>query len=378
MRLALVLIGLLLVAAPAASADALLPPAGKVFTGVASGDDLGDFSSRTGKRPAVWQHWIQWGDGYEYALRRAESSGTRLMLHLSTAPGQNEAGVISPGEIARGEGDRYLVRLNARLADYGGPVYLRLFGEMNNCDLAYSSHNCSGARRGADHAPARFKQAWRRVVTIVRGGEVANINARLRSLGMPALKAGPKDPPVKPPVDPPVEPPLPDLPDLPGDLLPGELLPGEEEDEDVTVAVRAEPAALPKPRIAFLWSPMTGGSPMIAALRPGVFWPGGAYVDWVSTSFYSRYPNFHYLEPFYRDFAARYGKPFAFGEWAMWESGDAGFVRRLFGWVRSHPRVRMMVYNQGNDPSGPFRLRNFPAAQRALRQALRSPKFVGG
>jgi hypothetical protein len=91
----------------------------------------------------VWQHWIQWGDGYEYALRRAESSGTRLMLHLSTAAGQNVGGVISPGEIARGEGDRYLVRLGERLSEFGGPVYLRLFGEMNNCDLAYSSHDCT-------------------------------------------------------------------------------------------------------------------------------------------------------------------------------------------------------------------------------------------
>src|SRR5688500_11887047 len=140
---AVALIGLLVlaVAAPAAAADPLLPPAGKVFTGVASGADIGDFSARTGKRPAVWQHWIQWGDGYGCALRRAGSSGTRLMLHLRTAAGQNVGGVISPGEIARGEGDRYLVRLNQRLAGYGGPVYLRLFGEMNNCDLAYSSHD---------------------------------------------------------------------------------------------------------------------------------------------------------------------------------------------------------------------------------------------
>jgi hypothetical protein len=351
---------LLLAAAPAASADSLLPPAGKILTGVASGDSLSDFTARTGKKPAVWQHWIRWGGNYEYTFQRAESTGTTLMLHLSTASGQNVAGVISPGEIARGEGDRYLVNLGRRLADHGGPVYLRLFGEMNNCDLAYSSHDCSGRRRDADHSPERFKDAWRRVVVVLRGGPVATVNVRLKALGMPALTAGPKD---KPPVD------LPDLPDLPGDL-------DDYLDEDRRVEVPV-PAALPTPKVAFLWSPMTGGSPMIDALKPGVFWPGARYVDWVSTSFYSRYPNFHYLEPYYRQFADRYGKPFAFGEWAMWSSGDAGFVRRLFAWVRTHRRVRMMVYNQGNETAGPFRLRNFPAAQRALRQALRSPRFLG-
>lgn len=366
MRAALLSLLLLAVLVPAAVADPLLPPAGKVFTGVASGESIGDFSARTGKSPAVWQHWIRWGGNYEYTFQRAESSGTRLMLHLSTASGQNLPGVITPGAIARGDGDRYVVRLNQRLAEHGGPVYLRLFGEMNNCDLAYSSHDCNGRRRGADHAPARFKQAWRRIALILRGGPVATIDQRLRALGMPALKAGPKDRPVVP--EPPEVPELPELPELPGGLpLPG----------GAAKARAAQAAALPRPQVALLWSPMTGGSPMIPALRPGVFWPGGRYVDWVSTSFYSRYPNFHYLEPYYRQFAARHRKPFAFGEWAMWESGDPGFVRRLFAWVRTHPRVRMMVYNQGNDPGGPFRLGNFPAAQRALRQALRAPRFVG-
>ena len=354
MRLALVLIGLLLVAAPPASAGALLPPAGKVLTGVASGDSIGDFSARAGKRPAVWQHWIRWGCNDEFAFQRARSTGTTLMLHLSTAAGQNVAGVISPGEIARGEGDGYLVRLGRRLDEHGAPVYLRLFGEMNNCDLAYSSHDCDGSRRNADHSPARFKDAWRRVVIVLRGGPVATVNARLTALGMPALKAGPKD---KPPVA---------VPDLPGGL-----------DDELEAIGAPEPAALPTPRVAFLWSPMTGGSPMIHALRPGAFWPGTRYVDWVSTSFYSRYPNFHYLEPYYRSFADRYKKPFAFGEWAMWSSGDPGFVRRLFAWVRTHRRVRLMVYNQGSELSGPFRLGNFPAAQRALRRALRSSKFLG-
>jgi len=327
--LAVAILALVVVAlgpAPRASAAAYLPPSGKVWHGVASGDDIADFQARTGRRPAVWQHWIQWGERFEYAFDRSAAARTRVMLHLSTAPGQNAPGRISPGEIARGAGDAYLLALNRRLAEHGQPVYLRLMGEMNNCDLAYASHGCNGRPRGADHSAGRFKQAWRRSVLILRGGPRSQIDARLRGLGLAPVRTGADE--------------------------------------------------LPRPRLAVLWSPMTGGSPMIRALRPQAFWPGARYVDWVSTSFYSRFPNFHFLEPFYRSFAARHHKPFAFGEWAMWGSDDARFAGRLFAWVRAHPRARMMVYNQGRDPSGPFRLRRFPRAQRTIRDALGSSRFA--
>jgi len=327
--LAVAILAPLLVAlgpAPQASAAAYLPPPGKVWHGVASGDDIADFQARTGRHPAVWQHWTQWGERFESAFVRSTAARTRMMVHLSTAPGQNLPGRITPGAIARGAGDGYLLYLNRRLAEHGQPVYLRLMGEMNNCDLAYSSHNCNGRPRGADHSARRFKQAWKRSVLILRGGPVATIDARLRGLGL--------------------------------------------------APVSTDADELPRPRLAVLWSPMTGGSPMIRALRPQAFWPGRGYVDWVSTSFYSRFPNFHYLEPFYRSFAAGQRKPFAFGEWAMWGSDDARFARRLFAWVRSHPRARMMVYNQGKQTSGPFRLSRFPRAQRTIRAALGSSRFA--
>ncbi len=326
LRALLVSILLVLAAPAAASADALLPPAGKVFHGVASGDSIGDFQGRTGRHPAVWQHWIRWGSSFRYAMDRARGTRTRLMLHLGTSSGQNLPGVISPGAIARGAGDRYLLGLNRTLAGYGGPVYLRPFGEMNNCDLPYSSHDCNGRRRDGDHTAGQFKRAWKRLAIVVRGGAVADMNARLRAAGMPGLE------------------------------------------------VRA--AELPRPQVALIWSPMTGGSPMIGALRPGAFWPGGAYVDWVGTSFYSKFPNFRWLTPFYERFAARHRKPFALAEWAMWGADDASFARRVFAWMRSHPRTRMAIYNQGALTDGPFRLRRHPAAAAVIRRALRAPRFA--
>jgi hypothetical protein len=105
---------------------------------------------------------------------------------------------------------------------------------------------------------------------------------------------------------------------------------------------------------------------------PRAYWPGGAYVDWVGTDFYGRFPNFHWLEDFYRDFG---GKPFAFGEWALWGADDPGFVQRLFSWIGSHPRVRMVLYNQGKLTDGPFRLNRYPRSKAALRKALSHRRF---
>ena len=95
----------------------------------------------------------------------------------------------------------------------------------------------------------------------------------------------------------------------------------------------------------------------------------------MGTDFYSKFPNFTGLDRFYRDFA-REGRPFAFGEWAMWGRDDPGFVNRFFAWVGAHKQVRMLMYNQGNKPHGPFRLHHFPRASKALRAKLAGSRFA--
>lgn len=92
----------------------------------------------------------------------------------------------------------------------------------------------------------------------------------------------------------------------------------------------------------------------------------------VGTDFYSKFPNFAGLNTFSREFA---GFPFAFGEYAMWGGDDPAFIRQLFGWIRGHRQVRMVIYNQGLMTDGPFRLSRFPASARALRAALGSSRF---
>ena len=310
-----------------AAAAPYLPPPGKIWNGVTAGFDVGDFQSRTGKHPAVWQHFVAWGGSYQYTLQNSRRAGSRLMLHISTSRGQNMPERISPGEIARGRGDGYLVRLTRDIAGLGAPAYIRLMGEMNNCNNPYAAYSCSGGRRDAAHSAASLKQAWKRTYLIMHGGDVGALNERLGALHLPPLQT------------------------------------------------RA--TELPVPQVAFVWAPMVGGAPNIAALRPQAYWPGRHWVDWVGTSLYSRFPNFSGLERFYDDFAA------AGTSRSRSPSGRSGgadapsFADHLFGWIGSHRKVRMVQYNQGAQAGGIFRLSNYPASARVIRRHLRSDRFVG-
>ena len=308
--------------AAASAADPLLPPRGKVFSGMSGGTSIDLFQRQTGNHPAVFGFFTKFFGANEFIFRGAEQASSRLMLHISTQDGYGTREIVTPRGIAQGDGDRYLVNLNRRIAEHGQPTYIRLMAEMNQTNNGYSAFDRSGRSRGPAHSTTAFKQAWRRSTLILRGGPVEGIDARLRALGLP----------------------------------PVETNAGE----------------LPQPAIAMLWVPQTRGTPDIPANMPRAYWPGGEYVDWVGTDFYSRFPNFDWLEDFYRDFP---GKPFVFGEWALWGADDPGFVDRLFGWIGSRPRVRMVLYNQGKLTDGPFRLNRYPRSRAALRKALSHRRF---
>jgi hypothetical protein len=323
MRCLLVAVTALLLLAAPAPAQVFAPPKGKVFTGLTGSNSVDRFSREVGKRPAVFGFFTYWNAPNEYTFRNAAKAGARLMLHVSTAQNYGVKEEISPRGIARGQGDRYLLALNARIAEAGEPVYVRLMAEMNQTNNAYCAFNRDGSSRGASHSTSAFKDAWRRSALILRGGSLATINAKLKRLKLPAVR-------------------------------------GAQED-------------LPKPQVSLLWVPQTEGTPNIPANLPAAYWPGDAYVDWVGTDFYSRFPAFAKLERFYAQYPR---KPFVFGEWAMWGADDPGFIRQLFRWVNRHRRVQMMLYNQGANPNGPFRLNSHPKARAALKQALRNKRFL--
>lgn len=314
---------LAIITAAAAHAGAYLPPKGKIFAGVTGGKDLGAYEQATGTHPAVFQFFSSYGQSLEYMFEAADRERARLMIHVSTQTNGRET--VTPGAIANGAEDSYLIRLGERIAQGGSPVYVRLMSEMNGHWNPYAAFDANGRGRGAARSTASFRRAWKRSALIVRGGDVATIDRRLARLGMPA------------------------------------------------VATRA--LTLARPRVAFMWVPQVAGAPDTRANSPRAYWPGRAYVDWVGTDFYSKFPNFTGLDRFYRDFA-RERKPFVFGEWAMWGRDDAAFVRRFFGWVATHRSVRMLMYNQGNKLDGPFRLHRYPRAARVLRAKLGTLRFA--
>ena len=124
----------------------------------------------------------------EFIFRGAEQAGSRLMLHISTQDGYGTREVVTPRGISRGDGDRYLVDLNRRIAEHGQPTYIRLMAEMNQANNGYAAFDSSGRPRGPAHSTAAFKQAWRRSTLILRGGPVAEIDAKLRRLGLPPVE----------------------------------------------------------------------------------------------------------------------------------------------------------------------------------------------
>ena len=294
------------------------PPAGKLFQGVAS-KPIGAYTGAIGKHPAVYQEFVAWGQWLPGITADATANRARLMMMVTTAYGSRN--VISPYGIATGLGDAWLIGLAQAISASHNITYLRLMAEMNNCENPYAAYNCNGSSRGAQYSSGAFKQAWRRVTLIMRGGLVSLIDRRLEALHMPAL--------------------------------------------------RTSLTYLPTPEVAMVWVPMVGGNPAIPALEPGAYFPGRDWVDWVGTDFYSRYPNWSGLNAFYAAYA--HVAPFVFGEYAIWGGDAPRWASSLFSWVSAHPATRMLVYN---DASPEFYLTHFPASAAVIRRALAAPKFL--
>lgn len=316
-------VAVILLGLGASSAWALpyLPPAGKIFAGE-TGQPVSQYVSAVGKHPAVYQEFVAWGQYIPGITQDAISAHARMMMAIGTSFGSRE--VITPAGIAAGQGDAWLIALQNAIAQSANITYIRLMAEMDGYWNVYSAYNANGSFRGAAHSQTAYKQAWRRVTLIMRGGKLTSIDPELRRLHLPPLRT------------------------------------------------RHD---LPRAKVAMLWVPeLQPGDPAVPGNQPSNYWPGGQWVDWVGTDFYSNAPNFSGLQTFYDQYSF---KPFVFAEYALWDSGDdVGFVNRLFGWVGSHPRVRMLLYNQGISATGPFRLYRYPNSSRALRGWLANSKFL--
>jgi hypothetical protein len=160
--IALAMVGLC--AAPVAPAS--VAPRGSIAESTAAGEAAGHrpllgllggrerFDALTGQRTRVG-HVI-------FALEQSDGSAavfTRVFAALGEIPmlGINTHG--APLQIAQGRVDATLLALNAAIAEFSGPIYVRPFGEMNGHWNAYCAFSASGASKGPAYSTAAFRKA---------------------------------------------------------------------------------------------------------------------------------------------------------------------------------------------------------------------------
>jgi hypothetical protein len=329
--------------AGSAAARSFTPRHHRIFHGVSdttNNNDFHRFRKRVGAHPAVLEDFYHWDTPLTSgAFQRWRQTRTRGVLSLSTAPG-GQPEMISPRQIARGRGDDYIVRLNQTIAESKQVVYIRLFPEMNGYWNPYCAFNADGTKKDPSHSLNSFRRAWQRIVLIVRGGERRAINRELRQRHMPRiLRASSNHDPIYQPAG---------------------------------VYRRLE-----RPKVAFMWSPQTIGSPYVAGNQPGYYWPGKRFVDWVGADIYSAYASPGVWSAFKRFYRKWRHKPFVVGEYSPWDNDYRGsFTRKLFKFALRHRRTRMLIYYRSVDPDTPFDVDNFPRAKRVLRHMLNKHRFA--
>lgn len=330
-------------AAPAAEArKAYTPPPKKIWHGVSDTGEVRDyrrFNRQVRAHTALDQVFFHWGVPLTTgAFDRWERTRTRGILSLSTAPGGGTE-VITPGKIARGRGDYYALRLNASIDKSQQVVYIRPFAEMNLHINPYSAFNADGSRR-RDHSTYQFKRAWKRLFLIVSGGKRSRINSKLVRLGMPRIYRA-------------------------------------KSNRSKVYERKGVPRVLDRPKVAFMWMPLTRGSPNVPGNEPSAYFPGRKYVDWVGTDIYAKFGNdtaWGLLNAFYKRWR---GYPFAIGEYGPWDNDYKGtFTSRIHRWARKRVRVRALIYFRSVDPNNEFNLQHYPKAKRRLRKILNRGRYA--
>jgi hypothetical protein len=316
-----------------AAASSLVPPKPDVLLGVSdrgTTTEFNEFAAFTAKHPALMETFHPWGNSLNEAYERWRETATRPILAISTSDDQTLAELITPEQIALGAGDDYLLQLNDFFATHGLPAYIRPLGEPNRCLNAWSAVNCDGSQKGGEHTAYWYKEAFRRIAAIVRGGQtLEGIDLTLAEIGLPPLNRtkGPN------------------------------------------------PESLPEAPVSIIWSPLPGGSPRVKGNFPGNYWPGSRWVDWVGTDFYSQYPVWKDLNRFYEGIQWK-SKPLAITEWAVSAEDEPRFVKQLIAWIVKRPRVRMLVYYNGFGAGNQYDLSLYPRTANTLRLKLRRENFL--
>jgi hypothetical protein len=258
--------------------------------------DKARFHRQTGQVSQINMKFTTWNT----LLTRPDLMDERLfndhrpipMITLTTR-NHDDREVITPRGIARGYGDKYLIRISAAANRFGSESYIRPLAEMNGHWNPYCAYNKNGSYRGDAYSTKNFRQAFRRIYLIMHGGLRSDLNARLKNLGMPALRT------------------THDLPE--------------------------------NPFVKVFWNPQGFGSPNIRQNSANSYYPGGKYVDVFGNDLY----DIGYRAAWEANltlFKSHASKPFLIGEWGLWGIDDPAFIRHMAHFVSSHPRVEGLVW----------------------------------
>jgi len=287
--------------------------------------DPSRFETLTGQKSLVDQAFLAWGQGQAFGSPFASllpMFGPIPMIHLGTA-GRNGKEAITPGAIAAGRGDSYLVALNQAIGTWGKGVYIRPMAEMNNPGTLWAGYSISGAPRDAAHSPASYRKAFARIYVILHGGTVASVNGKLRALGLPPVVGG-------------------------------------------NLATNAFP------RLRIVWSPLAGGRPNVPGNAPAMYYPGTAYVDVDGADIYDEALTddapWSELEALYR-LALSHHKPFSLPEWGLIGVDDPAFIKHVCTFLPSHPATEMQAYFEGH-PGSSLDLASKPKSRAMYRRCL--------
>jgi hypothetical protein len=190
--------------------------------------NLGRFAVLTGQHSEVGHVIVGWGQSTFSQIW--PTLGPMPMLGFRSGRGSAES--ITPLQIARGQGDGYLLAMSASARSLGRPVYIRPLPEMNGHWNPYAAFGPSGAFRGASHSTVAFRKAFARIYLLMHGGPT--VNARLRALHLPPVRG-----------------------DVPAN-----------------------------PLVQVVWNPQGYGSPDLPGNRAQAYYPGDAYVDVVGDDLY--------------------------------------------------------------------------------------------
>lgn len=283
------------------------------------------FRSQTGQASSVHHAFLGWEQGLSYGSTFAALFPTLApipMIHLGTE-GRSAPEAITPGGIAAGQGDGYLIALNRAIAVWNKGIYVRPLAEMNNSANAWSGYLANGRPKDAAHSPATYRKAFARIHVILHGGSASAVDAKLRQLGLPPV----------------------------GD---GELF------------------SNPFPRLRIVWSPLASDVPRVAGNAAELYYPGRGFVDVEGGSIYDERLTdtapWQGLEDLYR-FARSHQKPFSVPEWGLSQVDDPAFVQHMCTFLKTHDATEVAAFYESR-PGSRYDLEPKPKSRGVYRECL--------